>query len=69
MRKSIAIPIILVLAAIIATFAGYIGDLITKSFHPVKYSEFVTKYSAQYNVPEPIIYSVIKTESSFRTDA
>lgn len=69
MRKSIAIPIILVLAAIIATFAGYIGDLITKNFHPVKYSEFVTKYSAQYNVPEPIIYSVIKTESSFRTDA
>lgn len=69
MRKSIAIPIILVLAAIIATFSGYVGDMITKSLHPTKYSEYVTKYSAQYNVPEPIIYAVIKTESSFRPDA
>ena len=69
MRKSIAIPIILVLSAIIATFAGYIGDMVTKSINPIKYSEFVTKYSAQYNVPEPIVYAVIKTESSFRPDA
>ncbi len=69
MRKSIAIPVILVLSALVATFVCFIGDLITKEFHPVKYSEFVTKYSAEYNVPEPIIYAVIKTESSFKPDA
>lgn len=37
--------------------------------HPVKYSEYVDKYSEKYNVPKDIIYAIIKTESGFRYDA
>ena len=37
--------------------------------HPVKYSEYVDKYSKKYNVPKDVIYAVIKTESGFRYDA
>ena len=32
---------------------------------PDQYQGFVTKYSAQYGVPENLIYAVIKTESGF----
>lgn len=36
---------------------------------PVEYEENVLKYSAQYNVPPSLIFSVINTESGFDKDA
>lgn len=69
MKKTLTIISILLLAAIIATVAGHISDAVLKVFNPLKYSEAVEKYSQQYGVPQPIIYAVIKTESSFKPDA
>ena len=46
-----------------------IGTNINKKVNPLKYSEHVEYYSELYEVPEPIIYAVIKTESSFQPDA
>ena len=69
MKKYIAIPLILILSGLIATFVGFLGDVFLKSSHPLKYNELVTKYSAENNVPEPIVYAVIKTESKFKADA
>ncbi len=40
-----------------------------KSIYPIKYEEYVTKYSNEYSVPEPLIYAVIKTESNFDENA
>lgn len=40
-----------------------------KSTHPLMYSEYVEKYSAEYGLDKYIIYSVIKTESSFDPEA
>ena len=40
-----------------------------KTLYPHKYADAVEKYSAQYGVDEDLVYAVIRTESSFRTDA
>lgn len=69
MRKLIAIVVIL--AVSVGAGFGWTGveDWITGITHPVKYSEYVEKYSGEYAVPAEIIYAVIKCESSFEADA
>lgn len=37
--------------------------------HPRRYSEFVSRYSAEFGVEEYVVYSVIKAESGFDKDA
>ncbi len=69
MKKTLTILIILLLAAGLATAYEAFDDMLQKKLNPIKYEESVSKYSAQYNVPEPIIYAVINAESSFRPDA
>jgi soluble lytic murein transglycosylase len=69
MRKSFAVIIILILAAILATIWTFLSDVILKKTHPLPYAETVKNYSTVYAVPEEIIYAVINTESSFKSDA
>ena len=38
------------------------------TFYPQKYSEQVQKYAAEFNVEEPLIYAVMRTESGFRPE-
>lgn len=40
-----------------------------QKLYPMEYKELVQKYSKEYNVPEMLIFSVIKNESSFNKDA
>ena len=50
----------------------WISDLLDemdRASHPRDYSEFVSKYSDEYGVPEYIIYAVIKAESGFDSSA
>ncbi len=64
-------------AVICALLLGLAVDLawgfIEKKLHPHDYSAYISQYSAEYNVPEPVIYAVIKVESNFdpraRSDA
>lgn len=67
--RSIIIISILVLSVILGYFYSVIWDKIDEKRYPKKYSEFVEKYSEEYKVPEYIIYSVIKAESSFDSSA
>lgn len=60
---------IIVLGIAAALLISPVTDYINRQSHPIKYSEFVSKYSREYDVPEPLIYAVIKTESSFKPDA
>jgi soluble lytic murein transglycosylase len=69
MKKTLTIITILLISCIVATIVGIIGENINKTVHPLKYGDIVEYYSQQYDVPEPIIYAVIKTESSFEPDA
>lgn len=45
----------------------YVG--IEKGIYPLKYEEYVYKYAQEFDVPESIVFAVIKTESDFRKDA
>lgn len=63
-----AIIIILSAAVLFAAFA-VTGKSIMKLFYPIKYSEYVEKYSAEFGVDTNLLYAVIKTESSFNPDA
>lgn len=36
---------------------------------PIKYSQFINQYSAQYNLDSYLIVAIIKTESNFQDDA
>ncbi len=64
------ILLILVFGAIIG-IKGYeeIRLQYLRDAHPIKYTEFVEKYSEQYGLDKYVIYSVIKTESGFNPKA
>ncbi len=69
MKRTIAIVIILIIAALVGFLYLGVEQKILEITHPTEYTEFVEKYSEVYSVPKEIIYAVIKTESSFRSDA
>ncbi len=70
-RKNHGVAILLIL--VISIISGFVIDagltFAEKKYYPVKYSEYVEKYAKEYNVPESLIYAVIKTESDFHADA
>ncbi len=59
---------IIIILSIIIILGGSIyleGDRIKNLFYPRKYSEYVEKYSKEYNIDENLVYSIIKAESKF----
>lgn len=69
MKKTFTILGILLIAALVATLWEKIDDSILMKTYPQKYSESVARYAEEYDVPEAVIYAVIKTESGFVPDA
>ncbi len=70
MRKSIksviiAVSIILLLFFLVLAVA-YSRRVYLKKAYPVKYSELVEKYCAEYDLDPYFVYSVIRTESNFQ---
>ncbi len=55
-------------AAIAVLFSGVFACLIRVNY-PIKYSEYVEKYCAEFGVDQMLVYAVIKTESSFDPSA
>ena len=43
--------------------------MVPSVLYPLKYKEYVEKYSAEYNLDKELVYAIIKTESSFKTEA
>ena len=66
--KKIIIILAIILLIILVRFNGTY-NLILKQFYPKKYSEYVEKYSTEYNVDSLLIYSIIKAESNFNQNA
>ena len=42
---------------------------ILKMIYPIKYSEYVEKYSEEFGIDKFLVYSIIKAESNFNKDA
>ena len=64
--------VIIISIIIVSIGLGFAYEKVTvaieKKSHPLMYEEFVNKYSQEYEVPPEIIYSVINTESGFKSD-
>ena len=59
------IVILLILCAIMYVAFGIFGvhKKIVRQIYPQKYSEYVEKYSNEFNVDSLLIYAIIKAES------
>lgn len=73
-KKTIYWIVVLVLAAAIVILFGksiydYANEQYIRSTHPMKYTEYVEKYAAEFEVDKYLIYAVIKTESGYNPNA
>ena len=64
-----SIIIIIISAAVLFSAFTVTGKTVMKTFYPIKYADYVEKYSEEYGVDPKLVYAVIKTESSFNPDA
>lgn len=66
-RRIIALLLIIALSLGIGIGINAIWNAIERATHPQKedYQGLIQKYSVEYNVPEYVIYAVIKVESDF----
>lgn len=69
MNRRTRIIVCLVVLVAFAVAALVAVPHIRQHFYPREYSDYVTKYCLEYNVPEPLVYAVIQTESRFNPDA
>lgn len=61
--------IFVVIAGILFGAFCVTGKSVMKMLYPMKYTELVEKYSAEYGIEKELLYAVIKTESSFNPNA
>ena len=71
MKKLIKILIILIilLSIYFVFFKVRIDKVIMKKIYPLKYTEYVEKYSREYNIDKYLVYAIIKAESNFNENA
>ncbi|MBE6640499.1 MAG: lytic transglycosylase domain-containing protein [Ruminococcaceae bacterium] len=67
--RSMAVLMIIALSLGIGLLYTRLYERYELKKYPCEFSEYVTKYSDEFGVPEGIIYSVIKTESDFKSNA
>lgn len=65
-KKALIIILGLIILLIVIFRAFDLYTVILKNFYPDKYSEYVYKYSEEYNVESDWIFALIKTESNFK---
>ena len=65
LNRSIAAVILVALAIASGFGIQQLYYAIQNKNYPTAYSEYVDRYSEQYNVPKDVIYAVIKVESNF----
>lgn len=61
--------LIFLLIVILAVLAAFNIKAIGRHFYPIKYSDYIKKYSKQYNLDPYMVAAVIKTESNYNKDA
>lgn len=61
--------LIMAFALVVLLAAGFCFKGVLKFLYPVKYGEYIEKYSAEYNVPKELLYATISVESGFDPEA
>lgn len=73
MKKFIKVSLVIILVIIVLYITLFkiikIQDKILVIFYKKEYNSYVEKYSEKYNVDENLVYSVIKNESKFNSNA
>ena len=69
MKRFAVIAIILVVSILLGLMVDFVWDRIEKSTHPKDHLQYVRQYAYEYNIPEPVIFAMIKVESNFNTQA
>lgn len=69
MKRFIAVILILAISVGIGYGAQELETHLKYKNHPLKYTELVEKYSAEYEIPIDLLYGVIKCESGFDSTA
>ena len=64
-KRAVIIIGIILGAILLSALINLCITSVQKSKHPKKYSEEITLYAKEFNVPEYIIYAVIDTDSNF----
>ena len=59
----------MLLALYFVFFKIRIDKVIIKKIYPLKYTEYVEKYSREYNIDKYLVYAIIKAESNFNENA
>jgi len=68
-KTIIKIVLSIILIAILVVGLVFSQKLYLKKAYPVKYSEYVEKYSQEYDLDPYFVYSIIRTESDFSKNA
>ncbi len=69
MKRCLCVLLILAIALAVGLISNQIWIAIKEAHHPTPYREEVTRYAREYDLPEHIIYAVMKTESEFDPNA
>ena len=64
-KKIICIIFIILIVAIMLFGVVKVQNVVYKYFYPIKYEEYVYKYSEKYGIDPLLIFSIIKAESNF----
>lgn len=71
--SKIIIILLLAIIAVAVYFSKNLYDYFERQYllmnHPIQYESYVRKYAAENEIDEFLVYSVIKTESSFNPNA
>ena len=68
-RGTVFLLVLIILSVIAFVLYKSVPAFLKKNVYPKKYSEYVERYSEEYDIDENFIYAVIKTESGFDPDA
>lgn len=63
--KVLIISITIILLFILLFNVIKVQNIILKNIYPIKYEEYVSKYSKEYEQDEMLMYAIIKAESNF----
>lgn len=72
-NRAFPIVVLIILALILAFMGNTLYKILNEKYllknYPIKYQEYVEKYSLENNVDKFLIYAIIKTESNFNPEA